>query len=260
VDSLDRRAAFVAEAFWRPFWEAPPSPIGPFDPTPAELQWRTPGDIPCPDGGTASVETTAILPDAPAPGDRYTRRFTGCAWTTRGFPAGTFTTIYDGAVDYEVTSFSGSYPDFTWSAEIDASGLVTTMDGVAGMMEGSFGLVAVRPFQQRTLVADQLRVVAADGRETYRWSNVSVSGGSGWIAEGDLEAEVIGGRVGVKTVVPWTVGSFNAPSTSEVMVTGAGSTMRIRWGDWLQLALDLDTDADGSIDQTVTVSLLPASP
>jgi hypothetical protein len=255
IGGLDRRAAFVADAFWRPFWESPPDPLGAFEPTPDELLWRTPGEVACPDGGTATLEAAAPVPDTPAAGDRYTRRFSDCALTFPLFPSGSVTMTYGGTIEYVVTSFSGTYPqDFVLSAEVDASGLVTTAGGVASTEEGAFGLVAGDFFEPRTLVADTLRIVA-DARELYRWTDVSVSStSSGAVVEGQLNAASLGGRVDVTTPVPWTTGGPVA-LPGEILVAGAGSTLRIRWAGPLLLALDVDANADGTTDQTVDVLL-----
>lgn len=255
VTSLDRRAAFVAESFWRPFWVSPPDPFGAFQPTPDELLWRTPGEVSCPDGGTATLEATAPVPDTPAAGARYTRRFSDCALTTPLFPSGSVTFTYDGTIEYVVTSFSGTYwQDFVLSAEVDASGLVMTAGGVASTEEGGFGLVAGDFFEPRTLVADSLRIVA-DARERYRWTDVSISStSSGAVVEGQLSAASLGGRVAVATPVPWTTGG-PAVLPGEILVTGAGSTLRIRWVGPLALALDVDANADGTTDQTIDILL-----
>jgi hypothetical protein len=246
VTSLDQRSAFVAEAFWRPFWESPPDPVRPFEPTPDELLWRTPGEVACRDGGTATLEAAGPVPDTPAAGDRFTRRFNDCALTVPLFPSGSFTLTYGGTIEYLVTSFTGTYPqDFVLSAEVDASGLVTTAGGVAGTVEGAFSLVAGDAFEPRTLVAETLRVVA-DGREAYRWSDVSISStSSGAVVDGRLSGASLGGHVDVTT--PGLPG--------EILVTGAGSTLRIRWVQPLVLALDIDADADGTTDETLTLQL-----
>lgn len=255
IGGLDQQAAFVAQAFWRPFWESPPDPLGAFAPTPDELLWRTPGVVSCPDGGTASLEAPAPVPDTPAAGARYTRRFSDCALTIPLFPSGSVTMTYGGTIEYVVTSFSGTYwQDFVLSAEVDASGLVTTSGGVASTAEGAFGLVAGDFFEPRTLVADSLRIVA-DARELYRWTDVSVSStSSGAVVEGQLSAASLGGSVAVTTPVPWTTGG-PAVLPGEILVTGAGSTLRIRWVGPLALALDVDANADGTTDQTIDVLL-----
>jgi hypothetical protein len=255
VTSLDQRSAFVAGVFWRPFWESPPDPLGVFEPTPEELLWRTPGEVDCPDGGTATLEATAPVAATPAAGERYTRRFSACTLTVPLFPSGSFTTTYDGTIEYVVTSFSGTYPDdFVLSAEVDASGLVTSGGGVASTVEGAFGLVAGDFFEPRTLVAGTLRVVG-DGREAYRWSDVSISStSSGAVVDGRLSGASLGGRVDVTTPVPWTTGG-PAALPGEILVAGAGSTLRIRWVGPLVLALDVDDNADGTTDATVDVIL-----
>jgi hypothetical protein len=121
-------------------------------------------------------------------------------------------------------------------------------------VEGAFGLVAGDFFEARTLVADTLRVVS-DGREAYRWSDVSVSStSSGAVVEGRLSGASLGGRVDVTTPVSWTTGGPVA-LPGEILVAGASSTLRIRWAEPLVLALDIDADADGTTDETLTLFL-----
>ena len=199
--------------------------------------------------GSLHSESTLVA------GDRITSDFNACDDAVGA--------VYDGRLRLDVTSFSGDLlaNQFALGARITLTGLAIAEGGSTTTGDGAFDLVldlTVPLASVLTVSGDVLETRSGSDAWVLRDFAISVdedSTGASVLTTyggtGTLEGSGLDGAVDFATVVPLVATGANDPATGELLITGAnGATIRATVLDSASLALAIDLNGDGVVDET----------
>lgn len=211
----------------------------------------------CANSGFVTVSGEIADPFTPtlSPGDFFVFDYDQC---DEGFDE-----VVDGALRLDVNSFSGDFLsqlfDMTVTLTLTTFQVETLEDVMTSHGDATVSLNTLNaPAVTTSLSGNSLTADTNSSSETltnFR-SSVSVDGGQvpapfTMSASGTLDSSEIGGVVGYSTPVIFTGFDADYPSSGEFLVTGDGSSLRLIAIDNVNVVIELDTNGDGVVDETL---------
>ena len=207
----------------------------------------------CLDGGTMTLSANLANPSTMSQGDTISFTYVNCAEGT---------TIVNGTFGMTVTSFSGDMLSgaFSFRVSVSLSGFTIVDDGVLATADGDITITLTatsQPTLDISVTATSL-TVSADG-QTNTLTDLTISQGIDSVAatytldaSGSLTSSVFEGRVDFATTVTLQgMGEGNAFSGELVITGAANATIRIMVLDATMLRLEIDTNGDGTPDESI---------
>lgn len=212
---------------------------------------------PCASSGTVTVSGDIADPITPtlSPGDFFVVDYNVC---DDGLGD-----VTDGAMRLDIDSFSGDFLSelFEMTVTLTLTGLqVTTgQDVFSSHGDATVSLNTLdSPFVSTSLRGNSMRIDANAASEslTNYASAITVDGGLvpapfTMSASGTLDSTQLPGIISYSTPVIFSGLGADYPSAGEFLVTGTNSSVRLIAVDNVNVTLELDTNGDGDVDETI---------
>ncbi len=211
----------------------------------------------CASSGTVTVSGEIADPFTPtlSPGDFFVINYNAC---NEGLGD-----VIDGGMRLDINSFSGDFLNqrFAMSSTLTLTQLqvTTTEDVLTSHGDATVSLDTLdAPAVATSLSGNSMRSDTNTSSETATnyASSVSVDGGQvpapfTMSASGTLESTQLSGVVSYSTPVAFTGFGADYPSAGEFLVTGASSSLRLIAVDNVNVIIELDTNGDNTVDETI---------
>ena len=216
---------------------------------------EAPGIGDCVNGGTVDTTATLADPNTLTVGDRIIGVFDNCD-DNDGY-------VISGTVDLTVSGYEGNFLTdvFLLGFDVTLVDVVIEEGGESVTTSGSFTLTLDNldfPIMGLNLAGSELQL-NADG-EAISLTNfdhdLTVNIGVFpetvvALASGTLEIQSVGGTIGYETIVALEAVGDLDPNKGEILITGAGSSIRILVVDTQNVTLEIDVNGDGVVDEYV---------
>lgn len=211
----------------------------------------------CAASGTVTISGDIADPFTPtlSPGDYFVADYEACDEGTGG--------VIDGGMRLDINSFSGDF--LTALFEMNVTMTLTNLQVTAGQdVVTSHGDATVAlntlnsPAVSTSLSGNSMRIdanAASDSLTNYR-SATTVDGGQvpapyTMTSSGTLDSTQLPGIIRYSTPVVFQGFGSDYPSSGEFLVTGSSSSLRLIALDNVNVVIELDTNGDGTVDETI---------
>ncbi|MGI9295054.1 MAG: hypothetical protein ACR2PS_13825 [Pseudomonadales bacterium] len=209
--------------------------------------------VECESGGTLTISGEVTDPETPTAGDTLTIELNNCA---------DISGQVNGQLSMRFNSISGDPLGETFSFDVTLTmvNFSVTQSGVTSSGDGDMRL-AFRTLSETEIEASLTgtSLTLTGGGATSTLSNFSIvetlneaTGASSTDSSGTLASTEIGGSLSFETTVPFQIVGDDYPFAGTLVITGAdGSSLQFITLDSVNVQLDIDTDGDGNIDDSV---------
>ena len=219
-----------------------------------------PTQSPCDGGGSVTIsgDIADIITPTLSPGDFFDIEFNMC---NDGLG-----TVTDGDLHFEVDAFSGDFLgglyDMTMTLELDRFRVTTGNDVITTNGGGTVTLnTANSPSVSAGVNGSSMTVDTNTNSETlFNFASVQTLDGGLFpapftmTASGTLDTSRISGSVRYATPVIFEGFDNDYPGVGEFLVTGDGSSARLIAESNVNVRIELDTNADGTVDETISTT------
>lgn len=206
----------------------------------------------CASSGSFSVSATLANPEMLSQGDSITITFDACSDGEE---------TQDGSIVLSITAFSGDTgAEYSLAFSVEYNNLSFTEEGETSRISGDVSMsITFSEGVITTEFSSNAFSVVEDGREqtvTDYAITTAVNAEDQSISlsvSGSLSSDELGGTVSFATIEPFTASATDDDPVSGVLrITGAdGATLTITVQDTVNVLLEIDSDGDGQVDQTI---------
>lgn len=206
----------------------------------------------CSGGGSVTVSGDLASEQTLTAGDSVTIEFVDC---DDGLA------VVDGRLSMTITTFEGAMDSgmFSLGVSLELTAFTVVEDGETVAADGDVTMTisAASPMLTLTMTSSSLAVSGGDG--THELSGYSLtqsidsaSGEYSVDASGTVESSAFEGAATFDVTEPFIGSGAAHPGSGELLVSGAGgATLRLIVLDTTFVRLELDTDGNGTVDETV---------
>ena len=219
-----------------------------------------PTESPCDGGGSVIIsgEIEDVITPTLSPGDYFDIEFNMC---NDGLG-----TVTDGDLHFEIDAFSGDFLgglyDMTSTLELDEFQVATAEDTLTSNGGATVTLnTANSPSVAASVNGSSMTVDSNTASETLRNFQSAQTFDGGLVpapftmtASGSLDTTQISGSVRYSTPVMFEGFDADYPGSGEFLVTGDGSSARLIAESNVNVRIELDTNADGTVDETINTT------
>jgi hypothetical protein len=205
--------------------------------------------------GSYTVDATLANPFTITPGDSFNIVFNAC---DEGLGE-----VLNGTLDFTIDALSGDLAGGMYELQVSMSltefQVVTAADTVTSDGDATVVLDTTNnPLVLASASGSWLQTVSNASTDTLRNFSSSQSANAGlepapysWDASGTLDTTQLAGTVTYSTPVTFEGYDLDYPYAGELLVVGDSSSARIVAIDSVNLRIDIDSDGDGTVDESI---------
>jgi len=213
--------------------------------------------LPCEVSGTVTVsgDIADLITPTLSPGDFLDINYIAC---DDGLGD-----ITDGGIRFDINSFSGDFLNQLFEMNVTLTlsqfQVTTEQDVVSSDGDATVSLNTLNsPAVTTSLNGNSMRIDANAMTELLTNYSSATSSDTGldpspytMSASGTLDSSQLSGIVSYSTPVIFAGFGFDYPGVGEFLVTGSGSSLRLIAIDNVNVTIELDTNGDGTVDETL---------
>ena len=175
-------------------------------------------------------------------------------------------TVIHGALVFTVERFSGDFLgglyELTMLLEMNDFQVTTDDDALTTNSSAAVAIITSEsPFVRAEVRGNSLTTDSNAGSETLSnfMSSQTVDAGQSpspytWTASGTLDTTELAGVVSYSTPVTFEGFDTDYPSAGELLVSGANSSARLIAENSTEVTIEIDSDGDGNVDETISTT------